>query len=458
MHSKDEILAFSLGNELSDGICLSDKNGVIIDINNEYSRILNISKKEIIGKNLNYLKDKGIIENPIQFEVIKRKKKLSRIINIEKNNNIALVTAIPIFNGNNVEKVLTVFRDLTEINNFKKKLQKVNSKNIQHTGGINELEGNIDKDDKFIGQSNSIKKLKKLIEVVAKTDATVLITGETGCGKEVLANEIYEKSTRIDKPYIKINCAAIPEALIESELFGYEQGAFTGAQNKRKIGMFEAANGGTILLDEIGEMPVLLQSKLLRVLQEKELVRIGGIKPVKLDIRVIAATNQNLEELVEKKKFREDLYYRLNVIPIHIPPLRERKDDILLLTNKFLSEYNEKYNKQLYLDNKAIDILKKSNWLGNVRELKNAIEMLVILCNGDNVDIEILKSRVSYKEDIEEQLQDNTLNFKNIMERVEKNIIKEALEKYGSTYKAAENLGINQSSVYRKAKYYELIK
>lgn len=447
MHSKDEILAFSLGNELSDGICLSDKNGVVIDINNEYSRILNISRDDIIGKNLDYLKSKGIIENPIQFEVIEKKKKLSRIINIQKNNNIAIVTAIPIFNGVEIENVLAVFRDLTEINNLKRELQEIDDKS-------NEYIKKIDKSNKFIGESDSVKKLKKLVEVVAKTDATVLITGETGCGKEVLANEIYEKSARVDKPYIKINCAAIPEALIESELFGYEQGAFTGAQNKRKIGMFEAANGGTILLDEIGEMPILLQSKLLRVLQEKELVRIGGVKPVRLDIRVIAATNQNLKELVEKKKFRQDLYYRLNVIPVHIPPLRERKDDILLLANKFLSEYNEKYNKKLYLNNKAMDILKKSNWLGNVRELRNAIEMLVILCDGDSIDIEILKSRISYEEDAE----DNNLNFKNVMERVEKNIIREALEKYGSTYKAAENLGINQSSVYRKAKYYELIK
>lgn len=447
MHGKDEILAFSLGNELSDGICLSDKNGVVIDINNEYSRILNVSRDEIIGKNLEYLKSKGIIENPIQFEVIEKKKKLSRIINIQRNNNIAIVTAIPIFNGTEIENVLAVFRDLTEINNLKRELQEIDDKSAEYIKKI-------DKSNKFIGESDSVKKLKKLIKVVAKTDATVLITGETGCGKEVLANEIYEKSTRVDKPYIKINCAAIPESLIESELFGYEQGAFTGAQNKRKIGMFEAANEGTILLDEIGEMPVLLQSKLLRVLQEKELVRIGGVKPIKLDIRVIAATNQNLKELVDKKKFREDLYYRLNVIPIHIPPLRERKDDILLLANKFLNEYNEKYSKKLYLNNKAMDILKKSNWLGNVRELRNAIEMLVILCDGDSIDIEILKSRISYEEDTE----DSELNFKNVMEKVEKNIIKEALEKYGSTYKAAKNLGINQSSVYRKAKYYELIK
>merc|ERR1711879_347005 len=212
----------------------------------------------------------------------------------------------------------------------------------------------------------------------AKTDATVLIAGETGCGKEVIAKEIHKNSGRKNGPYIKVNCAAIPDNLLESELFGYEKGAFTGALNKNKPGMFEMANGGTLLLDEIGEMPMNLQTKLLRVLQEKEVRRIGSVSSIKLDARIIASTNQDLPALIQRRAFREDLYYRLNVVPIYIPPLRERQEDISILVYDLLAKFNKKYEKAKKFETGAMEVLENYPWPGNVRELGNVLERLVV--------------------------------------------------------------------------------
>ncbi len=457
IQNKMDVALFALGDELSDGICLCDRNGIILAVNKEYNRIVGISSDDIIGKHISYFKENDYVEYSTQSMVLQEKKKINKMLNIKKNNNIAMVTSIPIFDENNeIDQVLTVIRDLTEISNLRRKLEKSEKKSKKYLRELNSIKSILNNTEGFIGESIAIKKLKELVKSVANTDATILINGETGCGKEVLAKEIYRNSDRRNGPYIKINCAAIPENLIESELFGYEQGAFTGAQNKGKIGMFEAANGGTILLDEIGEMPLLLQSKLLRVLQEKELIRIGGTKSIKLDVRVIAATNQNLMELVQKKEFRQDLYYRLNVIPMKIPPLRERKDDIVLLAHSFLDKYNIKYGKSLSLDNRILNILEDYDWPGNVRELENVIERLVVISSDSNIDINFIMDILGYQErDI--ALDYDNLTLKEAVERVEKEIIKRSLNQHGSTYKAAKVLGMNQSSVFRKAKAYGLL-
>lgn len=457
IQNKMEVALFALGDELSDGICLCDRDGIILAVNKEYNRIVGISSEDIVGKHISYFKENGYVEYSTQSIVLQDKKKINKMLNLKKNNNVAMVTSIPILDENNeVDQVLTVIRDLTEISNLRSKLEKSEKKSRKYLRELNNIRNILNSTEGFIGESISIKKIKELIKSVANTDATILINGETGCGKEVLAKEIYKNSDRRSGPYIKINCAAIPENLIESELFGYEQGAFTGAQNKGKIGMFEAANGGTILLDEIGEMPLSLQSKLLRVLQEKELIRIGGTKSIKLDVRVIAATNQNLIELVQKKEFRQDLYYRLNVIPMRIPPLRERKDDIVLLAHSFLNKYNVKYRKNLLLDNRILNLLEEYNWPGNVRELENVIERLVVVSVNDDIDINYIMDILGYHEkDI--AIDYDQLTLKEAVESVEKEMIKRALSQCGSTYKAAEVLGMNQSSIFRKAKAYGLL-
>ena len=302
----------------------------------------------------------------------------------------------------------------------------------------------------IVGTSTAIRNLIDIIERVARTDSTVLLLGESGTGKSLFAKTIHSLSDRKDKPFITINCAAIPEHLLESELFGYEKGAFTGAYTSRK-GKFELANGGTVFLDEIGDMPLSLQPKILRVIQDKEIERIGGEKTIKVDVRIIAATNRDLKKLVEEGKFREDLYYRLNVIPIYIPALRERKEDIPLLVEYFLDAYNKKHNKSVKISPEALKVMMDYEWSGNVRELENLIERLVIMKDDIIKDIDlpthILNTRIR-KIKIQYDLPAH-------IENTEREKIIEALEKTGYVKsRAAKLLGYTLRQLdYRIKKY-----
>lgn len=292
----------------------------------------------------------------------------------------------------------------------------------------------------MIGNSNAMQAVYENIVQVAGSTATVLIRGESGTGKELVASAIHYASPRVNKPFVKVNCGAIPESLIEAELFGYEKGAFTDA-SQTKIGKFEAANGGTIFLDEIAELSPALQVKLLRVLQEKEFDRIGGIKPIKVNIRVIAATNKNLELELTEKRFREDLYYRLNVFPIFLPPLRERKSDIMLLAEHFLEIYaNENHKNIKRISTLAIDLLVSYHWPGNVRELQNCIERSVLLCNADTIQATHLPPSLQ-RIDVHEVVLNENLSFKEIVSNFEREIIMDALKKNRSNVvKAAKSL------------------
>lgn len=452
IYKEREITAFKIADAISDGMCVTDGNGIVVGINRGYTEITGIEENEIIGQHIQILMDKGLFNNAVSLQVIKHKKKITSLATIKKINKRVLISGNPFFNENGeVTQVFTVMRDLTELIRLKNNLEEMERRNEKYLSELNYLRNKYEKDENIVGESLGIKKLKELIGYIAKTDTTVLITGETGCGKEVFAKEIHNKSNRANLPYVKVNCAAIPENLIESELFGYEKGAFTGALNKNKLGMFEVANGGTILLDEIGEMPLNLQSKLLRVLQEKEIMRIGATKSIKLDVRVIAATNQDLAKLIKMGKFREDLFYRLNVVPIKIPPLRERRDDISLLAYKFLEKFNIKYEKEKGFDSTAMQALEFYDWPGNVRELENVIERLVVVDDNAYITYDDI-STVIGKEKVEVGFLNNNLTLKEAVERVERELIQNALNKYGSTYKAASVLGVTQPTVFRKAK------
>ncbi|MBP9561031.1 MAG: sigma-54-dependent Fis family transcriptional regulator [Syntrophorhabdaceae bacterium] len=309
------------------------------------------------------------------------------------------------------------------------------------------------KSEEFVYESAGMQGVASLIVRVASTDSTCLITGESGTGKEVVANLIHSLSPRKDMPLVKVNCSAIPETLLESELFGYEKGAFTGAA-QRKIGRFEIADRGTIFLDEIGDMPLILQSKLLRVIQEREIERLGGLYPVKIDVRIIAATNRDLEEEVKKGNFREDLYYRLNVVKIEIPPLRERKTDIPPLLDFFLKRYNERHKKAIKgLAREARDMLIKYDFPGNVRELENIIERAVILSRGDYLtteDLSISPSRGA-------QGRDGTI--RDVIGSIEKNMITEALIRNNWVQtKAAASLGMSERVLRYKLNKYGIVK
>ena len=294
-----------------------------------------------------------------------------------------------------------------------------------------------------------------MIDRVAPLDTTVILFGETGVGKEVFAKYIYQHSARKDKPFIKVNCGAIPANLVESELFGYEKGAFTGADKNGKMGLFELANTGTIFLDEVGELPLDMQVKLLRVLQEQEFERIGGRKPVKVDVRVLAATNRDLEEMVKQKTFRQDLYYRLMIFPVHIPPLRERPDDILPLAQSFLQALNRKYDFKKYLSPLSAKMMQDYNWPGNIRELRNIIERAVIISNEDEIGPDALHLfPVKERPETKSRVLDPVKDLKTAMEELELEYINHAYEKYGNVREAAESLGMTPSTFVRKRQKY----
>ncbi len=324
----------------------------------------------------------------------------------------------------------------------------------------------------FIGEDKKVKRAIALAKKIASSDVTVLIQGESGTGKEVLARFIHAISNRKNKPFVAVNCAALPVHLLESELFGYEKGAFTGAIH-RKLGKFELANGGTMLLDEISEMDLGLQAKLLRVLQEKEIDRLGGTYPIKVDVRIIATTNRDLEEMVKNNKFREDLYYRINVIPIHLPPLRERGEDVIILAQYFIKLFCQKYSLPIKkLSTRAIKWLKEYSWPGNVRELKNYIERGVLLSDGEVIELEHINLEDFNENEFEEEykiVESGKYNNQKIsldflskeseilpLHEVEKIMILKSLEHTkGNRTRAAELLGISVRTLRNKLKEYK---
>jgi Nif-specific regulatory protein len=308
--------------------------------------------------------------------------------------------------------------------------------------------------ENIIGNSRPMREVYEMIHKVAKSNATVLLRGESGTGKELVANAIHYQSYRANKPFIKVNCAALPETLLESELFGYEKGAFTGATSL-KAGRFDRAQGGTLFLDEIGDLSPSIQSKLLRVLQEKEFDRLGGKQPIRADVRIITATHQDLEKAVEGKRFREDLYYRLNVFPIYLPPLRERRTDILLLAEYFLEKFNKEHQKNIRrISTPAIDLLMQYHWPGNVRELQNCIERAVLICEGEAIKAHHLPPTLQTAESSNTQ---SRLSLTQAVEAVEREMIIEALKKTnGNRSRAAEDLGITQRIINYKIEKYAI--
>ena len=321
---------------------------------------------------------------------------------------------------------------------------------------------NLEEAEDFVSVSSRMQSVLDEIMSVSKYDCNVLITGETGVGKEKVANIIQKNSRRKMQPFVKINCASISPNLIESEFFGYEKGAFTGADSKGKIGYFEAADNGIIFLDEVGELPMDMQAKLLRVIQDGEFLKVGGTRPVKTDVRIISATNKDLEDLVEKRVFRRDLYYRLNVFPIKVPALDERTEDIPHLAESFVRKYNEKFGLSKYIDEDAKERLASHKWPGNIRELENVVQRLLIGSSGDAItvmdvvkelDRDLIKGIDAASPDADDE---GNIDLTSMVEAFEKNIIRQACEKYGSTRKAAKAIGISQTQFVRKKNKYGL--
>ena len=444
---------------LDDSILITDNKGNVIYMNPAYSRNTGIKQNEVLGKNVNDLISENIYSGGAVPDVLKTKKSAFRLSTTYASGEplMGYVSGTPIFDDNgDLLQVVACSRPIvtlkalrSDFDTFVRELQQTNPKNYTQAAEEN-LSGDL------IGRDTTLSNIWTLISHIAPSDATVLITGESGCGKEVIADEIYKNSSRSNKPFIKINCAAIPPHLLESELFGYEKGAFSGASSKGKIGLFEAANHGTLMLDEIGDMPLDLQVKLLRAIQQQEITRIGGSKPIKLDIRFLALTNSDLKDKIEKGEFRQDLYYRLNVIPIHVPPLRERLTDIEALCEHFIRIFTQKYNCPFALTAQQYDYMRAYSWPGNIRELENIIEYLVLCSAGiGHVDDAIITNLLNISSQ-QTHVPTSEMDFNTAVAQFEKQLLEHTLQSSHNLREAGEKLGINASTISRKIKQYNI--
>jgi PAS domain S-box-containing protein len=439
-----------------DGLYVTDEKGITLRVNPAFERITGLKKEDLLGKNVLDLVEMGILSQSGTHKAIQEQRPVTILQTIQGKKEI-LVTCTPIYNDKGeLFRVLTNARDITELNALKRQLEVSRElTNHYHT----ELQLNRELEARnIVAASPSMKKVIDVVRQIANINTTVLLLGESGVGKEVICDLIHSLSPTHSGPLIKVNCAAIPRDLFESEFFGYETGAFTGAKAKGKPGFFELAKGGTLFLDEIGELPLEAQGKLLRVLESGELMRLGGTKPITVhDVRVIAATNRNLKKEVDAKRFRQDLYYRLNVVSIEIPPLRSRPEDISALVAYYLAHFNKKYDKQKILSQEAHKALLAYSWPGNVRELKNTIERLVILSPGEELrlqdlpeDIQQMRSSCTDDTDGISIQVSAIIPLRKAVKLLEDQLIKYAISKTKSIRQAAAALEINHSTLIRK--------
>lgn len=447
-------LRLILGN-LHEAVCVINTSGIVTFWNTSSEKLYDIKAKEIVGSHI-----EKFFPNALLLKVLREGKTFENLKHKPKDESDVIISAIPLIYEGEIIGAVSTDRDLNEITNLYMELDREKTKVEILKQQMKEITQDKYFLGKIIGKSKALVDAMTIAKQVAKTDASVLITGESGTGKEVFARAIHQESDR-KGDFIPVNCSAIPSNLLESELFGYVEGAFTGAYKKGRPGKFELANGGTLFLDEIGDMPLLMQAKLLRVLQDGIVYRIGSGKPIKVDARIIAATNKELQQLMEEGKFREDLYYRLNVVSIQIPPLRERREDIPELINDFIEEFSKKNNKgKIDISPDAMKILSDYQWRGNIRELKNTIERLVILSKdniieSDDIPAEIISSRnISPFINLD---RDNSFDLKKAVEEFEKNIILDALTTVkGNKAQAAELLNIKRTTLYYKLDLYNL--
>lgn len=437
-----------------DGIYVTDGEANTLKINKAYESITGFKRENMLNRNMHDLEKEGQVSKSGTLIVL-RTRKSATILQDFKSGKRALISSNPIFDENgNIAMVVTNVRDVTELYELEEELAKNKKLTEKYYSEIEAMRAQLLNLSDLVAKDKRTIELFEVVKRVARVDTTILLLGETGVGKEEVAKFLHKNSLRKDKNFIKINCGAIPENLIESELFGYEKGAFTGANKEGKMGLFEVADGGTMFLDEVGELPLNVQVKLLRVLQEGEIERVGGVKPIQVDVRIIAATNRDLEKMVSEKTFRSDLFYRLNVVPLIIPPLRERREDIIPLVQYYLNKLNNKYKFNKSFSPEAIKTLYNYNWPGNVRELINAVERVVVMSSTDK----ILKSHLpmsSHSNVIEANVScPGICNLKEAVEKVEAELIRKAFERAGNVRDAAKILGIDAATFVRKRKRY----
>lgn len=462
---------------LDDSIMITDAEGTVLYINPAYTRNTEITEEDVLNRDVRSLigKDKLFTGGAVT-SVLESGKSAFRLSTTYKTGEplVGYVVGTPIFKEDgSLRQVVACSRPIVTLSSlqedfeaFVKEINAIHPKTITTDSDKHLSEG-------MIGKYGSLKQIDTLLDRVAPTDASVLITGESGVGKEVVADEIYRRSLRKNKPYVKINCASIPGHLLESELFGYEKGAFTGANTKGKVGLFEHANHGTLMLDEIGDMPMDLQVKLLRAIQSQEITRIGGTRPIKLDIRFLALTNADLKKKVAEGSFRQDLYYRLNVIPIAVPALRQRTEDFEELCRHFIHRFTKKYDRTFCLTEWQIDYMKRYQWPGNIRELENVMEYLILCSSGiGRIEDDVLRGLLNVpeenlgpqpaapaivecaQEEEPEELPPEDLDFNTAVAGFEKKLLEQVLKESSNLREASRKLNINASTICRKIKQY----
>ncbi|UOF92638.1 sigma 54-interacting transcriptional regulator [Fodinisporobacter ferrooxydans] len=457
-----------------DGILIVDSLGYVTRVNQGFCRLTGVKEEDFVGVHVTDLVQKGTFKFPsVTWSALQKRRDITGIQKYPTGHE-HLVSAVPIIdNQGKLHGAVASVRDMTELSRLRQELEAVQDLSQHYKSELTDLRKRV-LFDQIIAVSGQMQKVMDLAGRVANFDSTVLILGESGVGKEVIANFIHKSSSRVQGPFVKINCGALPEELLESELFGYEAGAFTGAKKGGKIGLFQAAEGGVIFLDEIGEMSPALQVKVLRVLQEQEFTRVGGISPIQVNCRVIAATHRDLKEQIKKGQFREDLFYRLYVVPIHIPPLRERQEDIPALLQYFLNKYNQKYGTQKTLQPEVIQILKNYSWHGNVRQLSNLVERMIVTIPDSYIqqmhlpedyiqDISAADHSVHSERQatntaasnpeptISEREPKENMNAFGAMER---DLLIRTLTQHGSVRKAGQALGVSHTTIIKKMRKY----
>jgi PAS domain S-box-containing protein len=439
-----------------DGLWICDREGKVIRINKASERISDVNAGDVIGRNVVDLVAEGFFDKSVTLEVLKRKTSVTMIQRIKGGKTI-LVTGNPIFDENgDITFIMTNERDISELERLRAQLQESQALAKGYFSMLSELELKGVDLSSIIFRSEEMQKIIKMALKLAQVDSTVLLLGESGVGKGMIAKLIHKHSERAKGPFIMVDCAGIPDSLIESELFGHEKGAFTGARADGKPGFFEIANGGTLFLDEIAELPLSSQSKVLRFLEDHEVIRVGGTQTREIDVRVIAATNKNIEDMVSSKRFRKDLYYRINVIPLPIRPLRERREDIPPLMFHFLEKFNKSHQKKKVFSPEVIEAFCKYDFPGNIRELANLIERLVVVAEKARIELGDLPDSIRWdvKGPVSDLLLGDGISLKEAIERYEKALIQRSMNKYGNQRRVAKMLKVDQATISRKIKKY----
>ncbi len=444
----------------SDGIWVCDANGVVIDINEASERLNGIRASDVVGKRVEDLLESGLFDRSVTLEVMETRRQVSLMQVIRQTGRQLLSTGTPVFDEKGAMTMVVVNeRDMTQLNAILQQLEQTHMEAERIKDELAELSMLELKNREIVAESKTMHQVLTAALKLARAGASnILIAGESGVGKGLISKFIHKSSQRGKKPFIQINCAALPESLLEAELFGYERGAFTGARERGKVGLFELAHEGTLFLDEIGDLPLPLQAKLLKYLDDREVMRLGGITSRKIDCTIIAATNKDLEAEVESQAFRHDLFYRLNTFTLRIPPLRERPEDVFELVNGYLAKYNQAYGVNKYLRAEGLQLLQNYAFPGNVRELKGLIKKAVVMCEEPCLDAFIERSlragTMARPASVRAAAPANSLPER--LDALERDLLENALRRSRTTRQMASSLQISQSTVVRKLRKYGL--